>query len=139
MSLCPIIFKDTENEPNYSKGLSSSGRLSDSAGKVSMDSISRVLTRIFQFLKDKCYAFLKIAQISGENKILLAQKQNLTEEEVTAILNDSNPTIRLELAWNKSISQQTLRRLIRDQDRTVSAVARRRLIKATDEMAIPNI
>ena len=82
---------------------------------------------------------MNILRINKENKILLAQKSNLSKQEIQAILNDSNPTVRLELAWNKSIDQETLRKLIRDSDRTVSAVARRRLIKVTDELAVPEL
>ncbi|MCA9819179.1 MAG: hypothetical protein KC652_29030, partial [Cyanobacteria bacterium HKST-UBA01] len=59
--------------------------------------------------------------------------------ETLIVLNDRNPIVRLELAWNTSVSRETLQKLIRDPDPTVAAVARRRLIKSTDEaLKIPS-
>lgn len=61
----------------------------------------------------------------------LAQKKNLTREEALRIVNDPDPAVRRELAWNKSTSEEILFSLLKDSDRQVVAVARRRYIKTT--------
>lgn len=134
MSLCPFIFKDQESS---SYGKDSSGPGAYSPARNSFDAISIESSKLAEFLK-KYGTWLAHRFLSSKvDRIKLAQNPNLTEEQIQIVLNDPSPIVRLELAWNTSVSQDILRKLIRDKDRTVSTVARRRLIKTTGEVEIP--
>ncbi len=78
----------------------------------------------FQLLKKK----VETGTMSMEERMQDARTSRLTEERASELLSDPNPLIRLELAFNDTISGEILEQLKHDPDVTVSTVARRRLM-----------
>ncbi len=123
MRICPVIFKEPDDFNSGRKGESYS----------LLEVISELCRRTYEGASGIVKPLGSLLGGVLTDRVKLAQKRFPSEEEVMMILRDRNPLARLELAWNNTISRETLRLLMRDPDRTVSAVARRRLIKATDE------
>ena len=137
MSLCPIIFKDeqsvsTNDRPGYPGHGSGSGR-------VSMSFVTENLKRLGVYMRERLNQAYTMVSRKKRDRMLVAQQRDLSPEQIQSLINDPSPLVRMELAWNKSLSPDVLRKLIRDPDHTVSTIARRRLIKATDEFAVPDI
>lgn len=134
MKVCPVIYKE-QNENLQGNG---SG-ISYSPVEVACESGRRVVSVLGKAVNEAVLRVRLIVNNLTTDRVKLAQKRNPTKQEILILMSDRNPLVRLELAWNRTVSTETLRSLIRDPDRTVSAVARRRLIKATDEeLKIPN-
>lgn len=136
MRICPVMYKSAGDDFASREGGEKAGY---SVGDIVREAASRsvnIIRSTFDRVLNSARFFL-----SGmtADKVKLAQKWGLSEEETLIVLNDRNPIVRLELAWNTSVSRETLQKLIRDPDPTVAAVARRRLIKSTDEaLKIPS-
>lgn len=130
MRVVPYMFKDNEQ---FGSGRKEG---SYSISEIFAELVRRCLDRIVALAK----SVVRLFSCFRTDTVKLAQKSFLSEEEVMRVLNDGNPLARLELAWNNTVSRETLSHLLRDPDRTVSAVARRRLIKVTDEeLKIPQL
>lgn len=136
MSLCPFIFKDPEST---SYGNDSSARPIFGDSQNVFDSISIGFGKASGYTKKLLNRMSHRFFVSKLDRVKLAQKPNLSDEQVEIILKDPSPIVRLELAWNTTVSHEILRLLIRDKDPTVSNVARRRLIKTTNEIEISGI
>ncbi|MBZ0186802.1 MAG: hypothetical protein K8F91_11190 [Candidatus Obscuribacterales bacterium] len=60
-------------------------------------------------------------------RIQEARRQYLRPEKIEELMQDPNPLVRMELAWNQTISKRVLLRLRKDEDSLVSEVAKIRL------------
>lgn len=67
------------------------------------------------------------SQIVLADRMKLAQSPAITNLEITVLLEDPNPLVRMELAWNDSIDETALIKLLRDRNSSVSNIARVRL------------
>ena len=136
MRIGPVMYKSAGDDFASSGG---GAKDSYSVGEIAREAASRSISFITATLDRVLNRVRFFFSGMTADKVKLAQKFGLSEEETLIVLNDRNPIVRLELAWNASISRETLQKLIRDPDPTVAAVARRRLIKSTDEeLKIPS-
>lgn len=67
------------------------------------------------------------SQIVLADRMKLAQSPGITDLEMTILLQDPNPLVRMELAWNDSVDELTLVKLLKDRNSSVSNIARVRL------------
>ncbi len=83
-------------------------------------------TALWAAVKSKFTKEVQLHTASLEVRMKNARTSRLTASETEDLLRDPSPLVRLELVYNDTISGDTLERLKRDPDFTVSTVARRR-------------
>lgn len=66
-------------------------------------------------------------QIVLSDRMVIAQSNHISSEEVELLLTDPNPLVRIELAWNEVIPEEVLIKLIKDRNSSVSNIAKSRL------------
>ena len=135
MSLCPIIFKDEQSHSSDDRP----GLVSYCTEKISLSFVFELFSRVGNFIQEHLSLVATVICRKTRDRVEMAQRLDLTPAQIKCFINDPSPLVRMELAWNRSISQEVLRKLIRDPDHTVSSVARRRLIKSTDEITIADL
>ncbi|MBX9691144.1 MAG: hypothetical protein K2Z81_02100 [Cyanobacteria bacterium] len=99
--------------------------------RVSASSVSLFAGKICRmtFARLRSVALFKTRTLP--KRIELARSDQVSPRDLLELVQDPNPLVRMEVAWNRSATYSILLRLRHDKDATVANVARRRLMSIT--------
>ncbi len=135
MWCCPFVYRPPESLEKSRSALIRSGKKSQRSkvmrSRLSASSLSHAASKIYRttFARLRAVALFKTRSLP--KRMEMARSEDVSTRDLLELVQDPNPMVRMEVAWNRSATYSILLRLRQDKDTTVANVARRRLMAIT--------